>query len=351
MKVAVLLLLGLSVCSQALLHTLRRLGSPSRRVSSTSRSLALYVKSKMPSFSEEEQAELERILAGEQMDFSRNVKKIPKAPTAAQETQAAPPAQAQAVVKPVMAPNSNWRTALTNPPAAPVQVQRNSGPGASAKPRKAPVAADDFSFMDLDYDDFEQAMREEDNGGMNLMSGVVSKHSDAPAEHNGLKSGARIKPEVWGMLMDNEGGAAVFSRVHRNMSDVVVFYADPRRMTAEFKLMLSQLDMLPKTSLKVATLAVNCDDTQDQRKFLKKNPINSVLLSDPGRKLMDSAKCRVDKRLCSALGLLDVSTGAVLKIWYEGDWDPVTTKDMIVEEVTAYRANPTQFMQVQIGIR
>jgi len=305
----------------------------------------------MPSFSEEEQAELERILAGEQMDFSRNVKKIPKAPTAAQETQAAPPAQAQAVVKPVMAPNSNWRTALTNPPAAPVQVQRNSGPGASAKPRKAPVAADDFSFMDLDYDDFEQAMREEDNGGMNLMSGVVSKHSDAPAEHNGLKSGARIKPEVWGMLMDNEGGAAVFSRVHRNMSDVVVFYADPRRMTAEFKLMLSQLDMLPKTSLKVATLAVNCDDTQDQRKFLKKNPINSVLLSDPGRKLMDSAKCRVDKRLCSALGLLDVSTGAVLKIWYEGDWDPVTTKDMIVEEVTAYRANPTQFMQVQIGIR
>jgi hypothetical protein len=66
---------------------------------------------------------------------------------------------------------------------------------------------------------------------------------------------------------------------------------------------------------------------------------------------MDSAKCRVDKRLCSALFLVDVSTGAVLKIWYEGDWDATTTTDMIIEEITAFRANPRQFMELQIGLR
>jgi hypothetical protein len=293
MKVAVLLLLlGLSVCSLALLH-------PSR-VSSISR--ALYAKSKMPSFSEEDQAELERISAGGQMDFSRNLKRIPKATEAAPPAQAkaAPPAQAKAVVKPVMEPNSNWRTALSNPPApaGPVQVQRNSGPGASAKPQKA-SSKDDFSFMDLDYDDFEEAMREADNGGMNPMGGVV-KHSDAPVEHNGLKSGERIKPEVWGTLIDNQGEPAVFTRVHKDLNDVVVVYADPRRMTAEFKLVLSELDRIPKTSLRVATLAVNCDEPSDQRKFLKKNPITSVLLSDPARKvggLRDTCGCHNRCRL------------------------------------------------------
>ena len=33
------------------------------------------------------------------------------------------------------------------------------------------------------------------------------------------------------------------------------------------------------------------------------------------------------------------------------DRDPITTKDLIQEEVISYRKNPTSYLQSQIGIR
>ena len=66
---------------------------------------------------------------------------------------------------------------------------------------------------------------------------------------------------------------------------------------------------------------------------------------------MDSIKCRAHKRLSAGLFLLEARTGAVLKVWYEDDWDVMATKDLIQEEVLAYRQNPKSYIESQIGIR
>ena len=71
-------------------------------------------------------------------------------------------------------------------------------------------------------------------------------------------------------------------------TDLVIVYADPRRMTDEFKIILSQFDRLPLISLKVASCAINCDDTNDHRKYVKKNKLSCTLLSDPTRKVFFS---------------------------------------------------------------
>ena len=55
-------------------------------------------------------------------------------------------------------------------------------------------------------------------------------------------------------------------------------------MTDEFKVILSQFNKLPLASLKVGTAAVNCDDTNDHRKYVKKNVLTCTLLNDPSKK-------------------------------------------------------------------
>ena len=66
---------------------------------------------------------------------------------------------------------------------------------------------------------------------------------------------------------------------------------------------------------------------------------------------MDVVKCRSSGRLLSSLILLEVKTLRILKIWYENDWDVLTTKDLIIEEINDFRMKPAQYMQKQIGIR
>ena len=56
-------------------------------------------------------------------------------------------------------------------------------------------------------------------------------------------------------------------------------------MTDEFKIILSQFNRLPLLTLKVASCAINCDDTNDHRKYVKKNKLSCTLLSDPTRKV------------------------------------------------------------------
>ena len=67
--------------------------------------------------------------------------------------------------------------------------------------------------------------------------------------------------------------------------------------------------------------------------------------------MMDFLKCRANKRIMSALLIVDLKSRKILKIWYENDWDPLTTKDLIVEEIESYRSSPQQYIQSQIGIR
>ena len=85
-----------------------------------------------------------------------------------------------------------------------------------------------------------------------------------------------------------------------NPRDIVIIYADPRRMTDEFKTVLKELNALPasvripKKAESVGTvvglLAVNCDAFGDLKKLLKKTPSllgggGVTILSDPTRKV------------------------------------------------------------------
>jgi hypothetical protein len=54
----------------------------------------------------------------------------------------------------------------------------------------------------------------------------------------------------------------------------------------EFKIVLNQFNRLPLMSLKVASCAINCDDTNDHRKYVKKNKLSCTLLSDPSRQVL-----------------------------------------------------------------
>ena len=78
--------------------------------------------------------------------------------------------------------------------------------------------------------------------------------------------------------------------LHKGALDLVIIYADPRRMTDEFKIILNQFNRLPLISLKVASCAINCDDINDHRKYVKKNKLSCVLLSDPSRKVKKQEK-------------------------------------------------------------
>lgn len=313
--------------------------------------------SRMPDFSSpEDQAELDKIMNGDYwdeevaVDFSDNLPKKkgsqaqkqkdfkPSSPT----PPTTPIAPTSTSAKKVVAPNADWRTAASKP-AADLRQQREKKP-------PAPMNPADIDFMDLDYDDFEAAMREEEGGGFNP-GGGGSKSTYAPEVHEGLMAGDIVPIDLWEKLLDAEGNSYKFSRVHKDVSDVVVVYADPRRMTDEFKVILSQFSKLPLATLKIAAAAINCDDVNDHRKYVKKNTFSCTLLSDPTKCFMDSVKARTSRRITASLLFLDVKSGKVLKIWYENDWDAFSTKDLIVNEIKAYRSNPKAYVQMQIGIR
>lgn len=167
-------------------------------------------KSRMPSFSPEEQAELERMMQ-EYKTQSRpqaapaatapgpvpantptasvasTRSKSPSAPSSSsnftpQSAQAAPLKGRQTderIVRPILAPNADWRSALTNP-YRPVSPPPKSKPlqGRNARltakdttvtvSNKKPVSKTDMFDdleLDLDYDDVEAAMLEIELGG------------------------------------------------------------------------------------------------------------------------------------------------------------------------------------------
>ena len=86
------------------------------------------------------------------------------------------------------------------------------------------------------------------------------KVSDIPEEHDGLESGEYLGDDFWNLLIDTEGAPFVFSKLHRESVDVVVVYADPRRMTDQFKTILNEFNKVPQSNLNIAIAAINCDD-------------------------------------------------------------------------------------------
>jgi hypothetical protein len=82
-------------------------------------------------------------------------------------------------------------------------------------------------------------------------------------------------------------------------------------------------------------------------------------LSDPTGILMEALCCKLPGRSVSVLMILAVNKGSadtsnadatILRVMYQGAWDPVATKDIVVEEIEEYRQNPTAYLQGQIGI-
>ena len=128
--------------------------------------------SRMPVFNEEDEEQLRKIMAGEfweddMPDFSDNLPTRERSrvkAAAAITDQPAPAAQTSNSVseKKVTAPNANWRTAtdaaVAQSKANPMLVSKAPVVIKKKKPVPAP-SADYLDFSDLDYDDFESAMR------------------------------------------------------------------------------------------------------------------------------------------------------------------------------------------------
>lgn len=326
------------------------------------RSCSVLKGSRMPS--PEDLAELDEILRGEREwennlpDFSENKPRRKGTPPAASASVRKPQVPSPAPISipnPIAAPNSNWRTATSasasaTKAATPSKTTSVSPLAPPVKPTAVRNYMLDVSIDDLDYEDFEAAMYELENGGLTPLA--ATKLTTDVGPRDGLRSGATIPEDVWEKLVDAEGAKFKFSRLHKDMADVVVVFADPRRMTDEFRTVLDEFNKIPCSSLKVAVGAVNCDDQNDHRKFLKKATKPSyALLSDPTRSFMDLVKARQGKRIMSVLFLLHVPTKSVLHVWYEQDFDVFTTKATVVEAIKAYRADPRGYMERQIGIR
>lgn len=207
-------------------------------------------------------------------DFTDNLpkKKIQSkaSPKATSQSKQAPVSTRRASIPP---PNSNWRAA-TNQVISSLPTYEDETPTRFRNVEE--------SFVELDYDDFERAMREEEMGGIN--PGGSSKISALPVDHMGMKSGEMLPVKIWDILLDAQG--QVMNQIKAAQGqDVVVVYADPRRMNDEFKLVLNEFQKIPSTNLRVGLLCVNCDDHNDLRKFLKKNTVRFPLLADPSKQV------------------------------------------------------------------
>ena len=66
---------------------------------------------------------------------------------------------------------------------------------------------------------------------------------------------------------------------------------------------------------------------------------------------MKGTKCKSEGRLASSLFLLNARDNKILKIWYEDDWDVLTTTELLTDEINLYRYNPVGYVQRQIGLR
>lgn len=349
------------------------------------RQLFLSAKSRMPIFSEEDEEAL-RLMTNEAWndweqedvpDFSKDNKPRKPKPAPAQQQQQQQQQQQrqrQQQINEVQqrqqtnnipsprsssvgaTPNANWRTssALTTPRSAPSYNSPSSSSSSSSfssssssstsfTEYRAPIFTEqeDFEFTDLDYDDFQLAMMEEEGFGLGPTDGGMRswKQEELPPEHvGGIKAGEKIPLDVWASLVDSEGVASKFSKIHKDQASVVVAYADPRRMNDEFREILGEIQRIPLGNLHIAAALINADEPNDHRKFLKKNALSVTLLSDKSNKFTTYIKCRGDRRLLSALFLIDVKSQTLLKIWYQGEFDSFIVKDTVVAEMKKYRA-------------
>jgi peroxiredoxin len=243
-------------------------------------------------------------------------------------------------------PNSDWRSANKASVSSRSDVKEPGDIMQNAVDSMYAASSD----LEFDYDDLDKAMREEDTRGMFIGQGTSKRSHEVMSDTKGLKSGDKIEASSWELLTDHTGDGSKLSRLAK-VADILCVVADPRRGTDDFRLLLSQLNKIPKSALGIEVVAINADEWNDHRKYLKKNTLAFSLLADPKKAFMSQVKCIGQGRLATMLLLLDVSSGRVLKVWYEDDWDTFNTKDLIVDEMKEFRKDPASYVQSQIGIR
>ena len=108
----------------------------------------------------------------------------------------------------------------------------------------------------------------------------LSKKSVTPVDHNGLYSGDLIPADTWTNLVDARYEKVDFNILRKGV-DVIVLYADPRRMSDGCKAVTDQFRKLPLSTLKMQAVVVSCDDSNDIRKYLKKTNSPIPTFGDP----------------------------------------------------------------------
>ncbi len=317
--------------------------------------------SKMPSFSEDEEEELKKLLSSYYDDYEVPDLGNQKPPSKNKKKKTSNKADSSKDVSDgnIDRPNRNWRnnnmkkSDLIPPSSIDYEFDEdiNSSSDRSGSSSNAVDELQNSDNLEFDYDDFERAMKEADTSGMYSSGrmGTNSKNSRLVMQESGLKSGDMIPEIIWTALYTPSGENTKFSRVAK-VADVMCFIADPRRMTDSFRMMLSQLNKVPKEKLNVETCAINCDDYNDHRKFLKKNSFSFPLFSDPSKEFMSQIKCTGQSRLSSAVFIIEVSSKKILKVLYEEDFDPFNLGDLVIDNIKEYRDNPKFYVESQIGI-
>lgn len=190
--------------------------------------------------------------------------------------------------KNTVVPNANldWRSVRTTINEKGIETKSAASSPTNWRP-ESKDDANDYEY-DLDYDDFEAAMDEEDGGyTLDSASARSSKGSELPRENLvGLKPGSIINSDLWNSLLDSNGDTFKYVKLHKEFSNIGIILCDPRRMNDQFKTILTELNKIPLIQFdkNLVVAAVNCDDFNDHRKFIKKNiEIKMPMLSDPKR--------------------------------------------------------------------
>lgn len=161
--------------------------------------------------------------------------------------------------------DEDWRSAMDSPYRP--RQGRN----------KIPIVPDMEELPDLTYEDVEKAMRMEEFGG---------KYQEVTeVDEDGLLTGDVVSASAWSQLVDSSEKPFTYRMIHKDMSDILVFFADPRRLNADFQTVLKELERIPRSSLDIATVAITCADPNDVRKMLKKAARVTPVLIDTNRKV------------------------------------------------------------------
>ena len=261
----------------------------------------LMAKSRMPVFDEEDEEELANILTNQRKPTLNPARPKKQSLTPPPPPPPSPPIASSQTIpsskKTIVTSTTTSRTPpISKSPTSEWAVAKSDfNPYAASQynAKKPPVVADVddefYAFTDLDYADFEAAMREEESGGAVVKS---EKRTAAPPveEYVGLSSGDILAPSIWASLkLANETQLASFGGLMRSPgSSLLLLYEDPRRMTDETRVVLRQLANIPHQTMGLSLVAVNCDDCADLRKFIKKAnyPTTGVtMLADTTKKV------------------------------------------------------------------